>query len=87
VKIFIDTAEKLSTTFILYLAKDVYPRLSWLKTVRNALHRSNKGLLAINSANLYGCIAAYNLMRAVWARTLHGETLLFAGYRGRVADR
>lgn len=86
VKTFNDTAARLSATYVVYLAEDVYPGRAWLKLARGALHKSGKGLCAINDGKWRGSIASYGLMRTAWAKELYGGSLFHPGYRDHVAD-
>jgi hypothetical protein len=86
VKTFNDTAARLSATYVVYLAEDVYPGRRWLKLARDKLQGSGKGLLAVNDGKWRGRIASYGMVRAEWAKQLYGGPLLYSGYRNHVAD-
>ncbi len=51
VKTFNDTAARLSATYVIYLAEDVYPGRRWLKLARDKLQGSGKGLLVLCRIN------------------------------------
>jgi len=86
VKTFNETAAKLSATYLVYLAEDVYPGRAWLKIAHQALRKTGKGLCAINDGKWRGSIASYGMVRAEWARNLYHGSVLFPGYRSHVAD-
>jgi len=86
VKTFNETTARLSAKYIVYLAEDVYPGRSWLKLARDKLHKSGKGLLAINDGKWRGRIASYGMVRAEWAKKLYGGPLLYPGYRNHAVD-
>lgn len=77
IKILNDTASRVSTRYIVYLAEDAFPSIDWLRCAYDALEKSCKGLLAFNDGKWRGRIAAFGMVRVDWVKSLYGGGLIF----------
>jgi lipopolysaccharide biosynthesis protein/GT2 family glycosyltransferase len=80
------TAVRVTTTYIVYLAQDAWPGRGWLKCAYESLERSGKGLLAFNDGKWQGKIASFGMVRLSWVKTIYNGNVFFPGYRLHGAD-
>lgn len=81
-----ETAARISSKYLVYLAEDALPGIGWLKTAHRRLEENGKGLLAFNCGVWHGRIAAFGMVRTEWVRKLYGGPIFFPGYRAHRAD-
>lgn len=80
------TAARLDTKYIVYLAQDAYPGRGWLKCGYNELEESGKGLLGFNDGKWQGRIASFGMVRTEWVKTLYNGSVFYPGYTSHAAD-
>ncbi len=81
-----DTAARVSTRYIVYLAEDAFPSIDWLRCAYDILGKSGKGLLAFNDGKWRGRIAAFGMVRIEWVKTLYGGLIFYPEYNAHKAD-
>jgi hypothetical protein len=81
-----DTASRVSTKYIVYLAEDAFPARNWLHCAYDTLEKSGKGLLAFNDGKWNGRIAAFGMVRVQWVASLYGGLIFCPEYISHAAD-
>lgn len=78
---------KTRSDYFCYLAEDVFPGYYWLEYALDAMRKTGAGLLAFNDGRFFGKLAAFGLVRRMWAKTLYGgNTVFYPGYTSHFAD-
>ncbi|ODR95888.1 hypothetical protein AUC70_03250 [Methyloceanibacter stevinii] len=86
VKTLNQTAERISSRYLVYVAQDAYPGRRWLRDAYDALEKTNKGLLGFNDGKWKGRIAAFGMVRVDWARHIYGGPVFCPAYKSHFAD-
>jgi hypothetical protein len=81
-----DTAQRLDTKYIVYLAQDAYPGRGWLRCAQDSLDKTGKSMLAFNDGKWRGRIASFGMVRTEWSRRLYGGPVFYPGYVSHGAD-
>ncbi len=76
----------LQTRYIVYLEENAYPGFGWLRTARDRLEATGKGLLAFNCGRWQGRVAAFGMVRMQWVTQLYGGPVFNPAYRHEKAD-
>ncbi|MDA3896864.1 MAG: glycosyltransferase [Desulfobacteraceae bacterium] len=80
------TAARISTKYIVYLAQDAWPGRGWLKDACDTLDKTGKGLLAFNDGKWKGRIASFGMVRTSWVQSLYKGRVLSPVYVSHAAD-
>lgn len=81
-----DSAARVYTKYIVYLAEDAYPGRGWLRSAYETLEKSGKGLLAFNDGKWRGRIASFGMVRIEWVKNLYGGSIFCPEYKAHKAD-
>ena len=86
VKTLNDTAVRISSRYVVYLAQDAYPGRDWLRRAYEAMEETGAGLLGFNDGKWYGRVASFGMVRMDWVRELYGGFIFYPGYKSHAAD-
>lgn len=86
IKILNNTAARVSTRYVVYLAEDAFPSIDWLRCAYDILEKSGKGLLAFNDGKWRGRIASFGMVRIDWVKSLYGGLIFYPEYNAHKAD-
>ena len=74
------------STYVGYLAEDAFPGRNWLNLGLKKIESTSSSLLAFNDGKWQGNLAAFGLVKRVWAANNYQGDLFYPQYKKHYAD-